>query len=114
MLPQVELYTNTNQLPTVDCPGRHPVSPRAVKACFPPAWCWAHSRNQAPAAGWAYITSGEAAMLSILRRFDWFQDAYEEILAREVEQQMGDVSIAGDNADTDDAEETKEEESKED
>ncbi|KAG7375563.1 hypothetical protein PHYPSEUDO_000649 [Phytophthora pseudosyringae] len=113
MLPPVELYTNTNQLPTVACPGNHPVSPRSVKACFPPAFCWAHSRNQAPKAGWAYITAEEAAMLSILRRFGWFQDAYEELLAREVEQQMNGVSIETDGSETDDAEETKDAESTE-
>ncbi|KAG6612344.1 uncharacterized protein IUM83_10600 [Phytophthora cinnamomi] len=60
-----------------------------MKATFPPAYCWANSRNQALAVGWSYITAEEAAMLSILRRYEWFEEAMDKLRVRKLEQQMG-------------------------
>jgi hypothetical protein len=110
-LPDVDLYLNVNQLPTVQCPGRHPASPKNIKATFPPAYCHWHGNNQDPHAGWAYITRDEARLLTIARRHDWSQDCLDELMARDLEAQMERVSVE-DAIDTltttDDDEESKE------
>ncbi|KAG6609602.1 uncharacterized protein IUM83_00988 [Phytophthora cinnamomi] len=92
-LPLVQLYLNTNQRPTVQCPGNHQRSPRNVKATFPPAFCWTHANNQDSTAGWAYIKRDEAAMLTILRERGWFEDAYDELRACDLEDRLGTVVI---------------------
>ncbi|KAE8882501.1 hypothetical protein PF002_g23546 [Phytophthora fragariae] len=50
-LPNVDLFINTNQLPTVNCSGWHPSSPCPVKATLPPAYCHHRGNNVDPHAG---------------------------------------------------------------
>ncbi|KAE9317379.1 hypothetical protein PF001_g6872 [Phytophthora fragariae] len=102
-LPHVELFVNVSHLPTVHCPGNHPSSPRNAKAAFPPSYCWAHANNQDPGACRAYITKAEAHMLSILRRHEWFDEAMDELQARDLEASMERVEL------TDEEEESKQE-----
>ncbi|KAG6594286.1 uncharacterized protein IUM83_17901 [Phytophthora cinnamomi] len=100
---------NVNQLQSVNCHARHPNSPRTVKAIFPSVFCWSHSRNQAPAAGWSYITAEGAAMVSILRCYEWFVEAMDELRTRELEQQMSGVEIEDEGTETNaEDDETKE------
>ncbi|KAG7375817.1 hypothetical protein PHYPSEUDO_015189 [Phytophthora pseudosyringae] len=104
-LPPVELYTNLSRVPTQQCSGNHPSSPRQVKAAFAPAYCFMHGNNQDPACGWAYITRDEAHLLSIARRNIWTAEALEEMIARDLEVGMNAVAI---EETTDEEEETKE------
>ncbi|KAJ8528688.1 hypothetical protein ON010_g14640 [Phytophthora cinnamomi] len=99
--PSINLYTNVNQLPTVNCPGRHPNSPRAVKATFHSALYWAPSRIQAPAAGWKYITAEETAIRSIPRCYVWFEEAMDKTTARELELHTDSVSLEDEGNETD-------------
>ncbi|ETI31002.1 hypothetical protein F443_21955 [Phytophthora nicotianae P1569] len=92
--PPVVLYLNTQNMPRVQCAGRHPTSPRNVRAAFGPAYCHHHGNNQDPHAGWAYITREEAQLLSIARRNTWTQDALEEMVARDLEEHMERVELA--------------------
>jgi hypothetical protein len=102
-LPEVELYTNLQRLPHQPCEGNHPSSPRQVRACFSPAFCFMHGDNNHPRAGWTYITAGEARILTIARLNLWTEDCLEELIAREIEAHMERVAI------TDDEEEAMEE-----
>jgi hypothetical protein len=62
-----------------------------------------HGDNNNPRAAWAYITSDEARLLSIIRYHLWMQECLEELIARDIEARMGRVDL------TDDEEEAKEE-----
>jgi hypothetical protein len=101
--------TNLLYLPTVQCPGRHPASPKRVKAAFPPAFCHHHSNNRDPEAGWGYLTREEARLLSIARAHDWPRDCLDELIARDLEAQMDAVHVedAIDTLATSEDEETK-------
>jgi hypothetical protein len=92
-LPPVELYTNLMHLPTVQCPGRHPASPKRIKAAFPPAYCHLHGNNRDPEAGWAYLIRGEARLLSIARLHGWTAECLDELIARDLEAQMDAVHV---------------------
>jgi hypothetical protein len=111
-LPEVELFTNLQRLPHQPCSGNHPSSPRQVRACFGPAWCFMHGDNNNPRAGWVYITAGEARMLTIARLNLWSEDCLEELIARDIEVRMNRVDLTDDEeeAKEDAAEEAKEEE----
>jgi hypothetical protein len=108
--PPVDLYTNLLYLPTVQCPGRHPASPKRVKAAFPPAFCHHHGNNRDPEAGWGYLTREEARLLTIARAHDWTRDCLYELVARDLEVQMDAVHVedAIDTLATSEDEETKE------
>ncbi|KAF1774353.1 hypothetical protein GQ600_19738 [Phytophthora cactorum] len=67
-----------------------------VRATFCPAYCHYHGNNQEPHAGWAYIAREEARLLSIARRNLLTQDAVEEMIPRDVEEQMERVEIGDD------------------
>jgi hypothetical protein len=72
-----------------------------------------HARdNNNPRAGWAYITAGEARMLTIARLNLWSEDCLEELIARAIEVRMNRVNLTDDEEETkeDAAEETKTEE----
>jgi hypothetical protein len=60
-------------------------------------------RNNNPRAGWAYITAGEARMLTIARLNLGSEGCLEELIARDIEVRMNRVDL------TDDEEEAKEE-----
>jgi hypothetical protein len=107
-LPEVELFTNLQRLPLQPCEGNHPTSPRQVRATFGPAFCFMHGDNNNPRAAWAYITAGEARMLSIARYNLWTEECLEELVARDIEVRMGRADI------TDDEDETKEDAADED
>jgi hypothetical protein len=102
-LPEVELYTNLQRLPLQPCEGNHPSSPRQVRVCFGPSFCFMHGDNNNPRAGWAYITAGEARMLTIARLNLGSEGCLEELIARDIEVRMNRVDL------TDDEEEAKEE-----
>jgi hypothetical protein len=103
-LPPCRLYTNLTQLPTQICGGNPPSSPRRVRAEFPPAWCHHHGNNADPTVGWAYLTRAEADMLTILRQRLWFNEALDELHARDLEVGIGGVVIADAASDTPDVE----------
>jgi hypothetical protein len=67
-----------------------------------------HGDNNNPRAAWAYITAGEARMLSIARYNLWTEECLEELVARDIEVRMGRADI------TDDEDETKEDAADED
>ncbi|KAG6615259.1 uncharacterized protein IUM83_15328 [Phytophthora cinnamomi] len=75
-----------------------------------PSGAWNQlNRNQAPAAGWSYITAEGAAMVSILRCYEWFVEAMDELRTRELEQQMSGVEIEDEGTETNaEDDETKE------
>ncbi|EGZ11004.1 hypothetical protein PHYSODRAFT_304692 [Phytophthora sojae] len=97
-LPDVELFTNLARLPTQPCAGNHPSSPRAVKACFGPAWCFMQGDNNNPASAWAFITADEARLLTLARRNLWTQDCLDELVARDLEEHMERVELTDDES----------------
>jgi hypothetical protein len=111
-LPEVELYTNLQRLPLQPWEGNHPSSPRQVRACFGPAFCFMHGDNNNPRACWAYITAGEARMLTIARLNLWTEDCIEELIAREIEAHMERVVLTDDEETKEDAAEETIEETK--
>ncbi|KAE9340908.1 hypothetical protein PF008_g10897 [Phytophthora fragariae] len=96
-LSDVGLFTNLARLPTQPCTGNHPSSPRQVKACFGPAFCFMHGDNNNPQPAWAFITSGEARMLTLARRNLWTEECLEELIARDIEAHMERVELTDDD-----------------
>ncbi|ETM98043.1 hypothetical protein PPTG_19843 [Phytophthora nicotianae INRA-310] len=80
-------------MPRVHCAGNHPTSPRSVRAAFSPADCHHHGNNEDPHAGRAYVTREDLNLLIITRRNVWTQDTLEEMVARDLEEQMERVRI---------------------
>jgi len=108
-LPEVELFTNLQRLPHQPCAGNHPSSPRQVRACFGPAWCFMHGDNNNPRAGWAYILATEARSLSISRANLWTDDCLEELIARHLEVRFARTDLADEDATEDEETKTEEE-----
>jgi hypothetical protein len=104
-LPPCRLYTNLTRLPTQQCGGNHPSSPRSVRAEFAPAYCHHHGNNADPTVGWAYLTRDEATMLTILRQRLWFDEALSELRARDLEVGIQSVEIADTPSDDSSSEE---------
>ena len=91
---QAKLIYNINNAPSRPCAAQH-TKAVTVKATFDPAYCHSHRHmdENVHKAGWCYITSQEAKLLTFLLGTHLFFPCFQALYSFEIERPLTDTTL---------------------